>query len=83
MPAVAERAFDNQTDLTFEDISSEAWREYTFDNGATLRVDQPLKLHVSDDGHRIYDVDGVSHYVPMKWIHLRWKAKDGSPNFVL
>ena len=82
MAVAAQRHFENASHLAFEDISSEEWREYVFENGATIRIDQPLKLHVSEDGHRVYDAEGMSHYVPMKWIHLRWKAKDGSPNFV-
>jgi hypothetical protein len=83
MTAVAQRQFENRSGLEFADISSEEWREYTFASGATLHIEQPLQLHVSENGHRIYDGAGVSHYVPVGWIHLKWKAKDGSPNFVL
>lgn len=83
MSALPQHQFENESGLSFEDISSEEWREYSFDSGKTLRIEHPLKLHVSENGHRIYDADGVSHYVPFGWIHLRWKAKNGSPNFVL
>lgn len=75
--------FRNDSDLEFEDISSEQWREYTFVGGQTVRIDKPLKLYVSENGHRILDSCGVSHYVPLSWIHLKWKAKDGQPHFVL
>lgn len=83
MTAVEQHHFENRSGLDFVDISSEEWREYTFEGGTTLRVDQPLRLHVSENGHRIFDAQGVSHYVPLGWIHLKWKAKEGSPNFVL
>jgi hypothetical protein len=76
--------FRNSTDLTFVDISSESWREYRFADGQTVRIEQPVKLNVSpDNGHRLFDAAGVSHYIPPSWIHLRWQAKEGAPNFVL
>lgn len=76
--------FRNESGLEFVDISSEAWREYQFPGGIVVRIEQPLKLHVSaDNGHRLFDASGISHYVPPTWIHLRWRSKDGQPNFVL
>jgi hypothetical protein len=48
--------FNNGSDLEFTDIASEAWREYRFADGSTVRIDNPLKLNVSDSGgHRIFD----------------------------
>jgi hypothetical protein len=75
--------FRNETEFQFVDISSEGWREYIFSDGASVRIDEPLKLHVGDTGHRVFDKSGVSHYIPESWVHLRWRAKDGEPNFVL
>lgn len=75
--------FRNDSGLDFKDISSEQWREYTFADGQAVRIEKPLKLYVSDNGHRILDAEGVSHYVPLNWIHLKWQAKDGEPHFVL
>ena len=75
--------FRNGSGLDFKDISSEQWREYTFDEGQTIRIDKPIRLYVSDNGHRILDAEGVSHYVPLRWVHLKWQAKDGEPHFVL
>ena len=73
----------NATDLEFEDISSEHFREYEFPGGEVVRINSPLKLHVSDsDAHRIFDANGESHYIPPEWIHLRWKTKDGEPHVV-
>lgn len=75
--------FKNESDLEFADISSEIWREYRFLNGETVRIDGPLKLNVSaSGGHRIFDAAGVSHYIPVGWIHLMWKPREGAPNFV-
>jgi len=75
--------FRNESGLEFADISSEQFREYQFKGGAVVRITSPLKLHVSDSGgHRIFDERGESHYIPAKWIHLRWKAKEGAPHFV-
>lgn len=73
----------NQSGLDFIDISSEEWREYEFLNGTKVRISAPLQLHVSDNGHRILDAEGTSHYVPMGWIHLSWHAKPNEPHFVL
>ena len=48
-----------------------------------MQIKQPLQLNVNESGgHRIFDVEGVSHYVPAGWIHLKWIAKGGAPNFV-
>jgi len=75
--------FENATDLEFQDISSERWREYRFVGGDLVRIEEPLKLNVSESGgHRIFDAEGRSHYIPAGWIHLSWVAKDGEPNFV-
>jgi hypothetical protein len=75
--------FRNESDLEFTDISSEEWREYRFVGGDTVRIDHPLKLNVSESGgHRIYDANGRSHYIPAGWLHLVWETKSGSPNFV-
>ena len=74
----------NDTNLEFTDISSEAWREYRFEGGELVRIEEPRAIHVSEDGgHRVFDASGTSHYIPPRWIHLIWKAREGQPNFVL
>ena len=66
----------------WSDISSEAWREYVFPCGHVVRIDGPLALHVSDSGgHRLWD-GRLSHYVPARWVHLRWESRTGQPKFV-
>jgi len=78
--------FINETDLEFVDISSEEYRVYNFaaENGyiSDVKITKPLRLNVSENGHRIFDAQGISHYVPKGWIHLFWKAKEGLANFV-
>ena len=75
--------FRNESGLSFKDISSEQWRCYTFSEGKTVHIEGPLWLHVSSNGHRVFDSEGVSHYVPLGWISLKWLAKEGEPHFVL
>ena len=55
----------------------EEWREYIFPNGERIRIDSPYYLIVSDNGHRIRDLNGFAHYVPYGWIHLIFKPKEG------
>jgi len=76
--------FQNETDLEFVDISSEEYREYTFPEGAVIRIEEPLLLHVKEDSgsHRIFDAQGRSHRVTPRWVNLTWKSKEGEPNFV-
>ena len=70
----------NET-LDFKDISDEQYREYVFAGGETVRV-TGLSLHVSaSGGHRIIGADGLAHYIPAGWVHLRWLPKPGSAFF--
>jgi len=82
---VSAHGFRNTSPHTFQDVSSEAYREYQFAKDGrvvTLRIDAPLRLHVSSSGgHRVFDAGGVSHYVPAGWHHLSWKVKDDAPHF--
>lgn len=83
MATAAQQDFKNESDLDFTDISSEAWREYQFESGAVVRIDNPKMLNVSESGgHRIFDGQGLSHYIPKGWIHLVWEPNPGQPNFV-
>ena len=75
--------FKNDTDLVFDDISSEQYREYNFGKNGFVKINNPLKLNVSaSGGHRLYDASGQSHYIPAGWISVSWKSKEGLPNFV-
>lgn len=68
--------------LSTKNISDELYREYIFPCGSVVRLDQPSKLNVSArGGHRVVTSDGMSHYIPYTWIHLRWRVKDGAEPF--
>lgn len=74
--------FVNESNNTFSDISSEEFRSYVFPGGEVVTISKPVQLSISPGGHRLFDESGISHYVPKGWVHLKWKAKDGQPNFV-
>ncbi len=75
--------FINESGLEFDDISSEDERTYVFADGVEVKIRRPLKLNVSKSGgHRIYDAQNQSHYIPSGWIHLMWISQKGKPNFV-
>ncbi len=70
--------------MDFKDISSEAWREYRFPKGETVRIESPIKLHVSaSGGHRVADAQGLSHYVAPSWLSITWRPRDGADDFVV
>jgi hypothetical protein len=55
----------------------------TYFQGDKIKIEFPLYLSVSKSGgHRLFDANGISHYVPPTWIHLTWKSKEGSPHFI-
>jgi hypothetical protein len=66
----------------WKDIDDEEFRTYEFPGGCKVVIDHPLKIHVSKSGgHRIFDQDGISHYIPSGWINLWWIAKENEANF--
>ena len=75
--------FINESGFEFKDISAETGREYTFPNGTTLTIQNPLYLHVSTSGgHRLFDAQGTSWYIqPLEGWSINWKVKEGYPNF--
>ena len=74
----------NSSNLKFNDISSEEWREYVFSDALIVRINGPLGINISKSGgHRLVDSDGTSHYIPRGWKHLRWNVKEGEPHFVM
>ena len=81
---VPKEAFINASELVFKDISSETDREYCFPNGTRLVIIKPLFLNVSaSGGHRLFTEEGWCYYVQPKdgwWI--RWRVKEGAPDFV-
>jgi len=74
--------FKHETDHKWTDISSEQYRVYEFSD-KDVKIENPLMLSVSKSGgHRIFDAQGLSHYVPTGYRHLYWLVKSGQPHFV-
>lgn len=74
--------FRNASSLKFKNIDDEEYREYIFPDGQIIRINRPLYLNVSKSGgHRLFDKSGMCHYIPYKWIHLRWRAREGEDHF--
>lgn len=72
----------NQSQLEFIDISSEKWRNYITPVG-TYSIHDPKYLAVTENGHRVLDSNGVSHYIDIsKGFFLSWEAKEGKPHFI-
>jgi hypothetical protein len=79
--------FINKGSYQFIDISSEEWREYHYydaDNNLwySQRITGVIKLSVGGSGHRLFDKQGVSHFIKNDWKRISWKAKEGQPHFV-
>jgi hypothetical protein len=72
----------NESNYDFSDISSEKYRVYDFGKNGEVVIDNPQALAVSDNGHRIVDGDGTSHYVKYGWKHLHWETEEDEPHFV-
>lgn len=72
----------NESGLEFRDISTEKYRTYDWLDGSKITITNPVYLNVSDNGHRVFDRLGISHYIPKGWRHLYWEVFDGQPNFV-
>ena len=67
--------------MDFKSIEDEAYREYVWADGTVVRV-EGVALNVSaSGGHRIKGADGLAHYIPSGWVHLRWQAKPGREMF--
>lgn len=74
--------FKHATELNWTDISSEEYRTYEFAD-SIIKINGPLMLNISKSGgHRIFDNQGISHYIPSGYRHLSWKAKENMPHFV-
>ena len=76
------RANPENVELTFSSLADEEYRVYEWADGTAIRLDHPSKLNVSKSGgHRVYTMDGISHYIPSGWKHLWWKVRPGCPHF--
>lgn len=72
-------------DLGWKDISDEQWREYHFpykDDLYIIRIEEPLAVAISDNGHRLYNRAGISYYIPKVYIAILWKGyEDGQVQY--
>jgi len=73
--------FINKGENEFIDIDTEIKRTYHFEKN-TVVIYNPLKLCVKENGHRVWDAQNVSHYIPKGWHHLEWEVHHKAPNFV-
>jgi hypothetical protein len=73
--------FKNDSGLEFKDLSDELMRVYVFPD-MKIRINEPLLLNVSTSGgHRIFDSEGNSNYIPSDWRRLYWVVKEGKSHF--
>ena len=76
--------FINASNFRFIDISFEMFREYIYPSGSKIVINNPLRLSVAkNNAHRLFDLNGLSYYIPPGWISIIWKAKPGAPNFIM
>jgi hypothetical protein len=73
--------FRNDSGLAFKDLSDEQYRVYVFSD-MEIKIDEPLWLNVSaSGGHRVFDSEGRSNYIPAGWRKLYWVVKPGKSHF--
>ena len=72
-----EKLKDVSLDIEWKNIDHEIYRVYVFPNNRIVTIERPILLNVSKSGgHRILDINNVSHYIPSGWIHLYWETDD-------
>lgn len=81
-PSDPSYTFTVSSDFEWVSIASEVWRAYVFPE-QTVVIDYPTELSVDEDGHRVLDAQGISHFIPYGWGQLKWETKEGHPKFVL
>jgi hypothetical protein len=73
--------FVNESGLEFKNLSDELFRVYEFPD-MEVTITEPLLLNVSaSGGHRIFDAQGNSNYIPAGWRRLYWRVKENKSNF--
>jgi len=51
----------------------EKWREYTFANGEKIRIENPVSISISENGHRVA-TNALQYYIPKGWILLTFNG---------
>lgn len=73
---------DVKKPLEFKDLQTEQWRVYHYPNGYAVRVDNPVRMHIAENGdHRILTSDGRAHVIAYGWVHIQNQAKQGMDPF--
>ena len=82
MPPLLKNPLNPLSDVSGQDISFEAWREYQWsgrDDPYIIRNPRTLFRRPGGTTHRIVDSKGVAHCVPApgeRGCVLRWKSRD-------
>ena len=71
--------------LGWKDIRNESYRAYHFYKDGdlvTIKIDKPFAVAISKNGHRVFNKQGISYYIPNGWIVLSWEGlKKGEPQY--
>ena len=59
-----------------QDMSTMLFLYYRYPDRDNIKVMYPTTLTASDDGHKIVDSQGVEHFAPNGFIHLKLKPRD-------
>lgn len=71
-----------QKPLAFREIGGELFRVYHYPNGYAVRLDNPVRLSVAENGdHRILTGDGRAHLLAYGWVHVQCQPKPGMDPF--
>jgi len=72
------------TGRSYLDVSHTVARTYHYNGGSMYLIQEPAWISFSHDGHRIIDVDNVSHWVKTDGlVAITWLPKEGEPNFII
>lgn len=69
--------------MTSLDIQSEEFREYIYEDGNVLVIENPIELFITDTGsHRVIAEDGRVYRPTPGYLGIAWKPRKGEPAFV-
>ncbi len=73
----------NKSGLEFTDISSESYRVYLKDSSVVEKINEPIALYVSENGHGIVDSTGLHYFLHNSAFDvIKWKPKTGYLHFI-
>ena len=72
-------------ELPWKKITAERYREYIFFiDGvfAHYRIEEPIAVAMSSNGHRVFNRAGENFYVPKGYIAIKWEGyTKGEPQY--